>query len=604
MAKAPAKNWAYTTLGNNQSLTLQLDNSAASAADASGVTPIVINFEVVQWTGSWAINEIPESMCMLAIGRDANHVDQNAAIHSALSSMSSMLPAKVMLTFGPQSEFSPNDRTEAGDRLWPTSENVIFDGYYVGFSLPKIRGKITFVVHLLHWLTDMNFTSSLSSISHPENHESLTFPSIIAPLPTGQSGIGDQGTFLGSLIGGPSVVDDLNKGGDIWGTLKDFMWGMTQIEGFQPLGETENAISAADNNAQCVDLLKKNDRAAKALARFESPVWAGPLQSLPYKYSLNLTMIGLNVDEAKYGIAKATSYLLAGEVVHLTLWDAMIGKFCPEFGIDICPMIDRAVAVASCPGYSGGIWRTITPDEYDYLDQTGTLPKPLRAVVAHGAVQSETGISVTDKATGDPSSIAGAYASDAVGDSDGAILYVRVPTWIGEICASPSNLGYTTGVLNNAATQTATTPTVTPPVPPAMSNGKPPTPANLIPQAATLLQQYARCVFIQNSLRGRVGTISGKLRFDIGPGSHLKILGSPEKFIGAEDELGSNIYGQVTRVTCEIDAEGRRASTSFVLSHVRTEAENGAERTSIDHHPFYGNNVMTGAPLLPAYEMK
>ena len=61
------------------------------------------------------------------------------------------------------------------------------------------------------------------------------------------------------------------------------------------------------------------------------------------------------------------------------------------------------------------------------------------------------------------------------------------------------------------------------------------------------------------------------------------------------------MYGQVVRVTYEIDAENRTARTSFMLSHLRTEKENESDATSIDRHPLFGDSVVAGSPLVPAY---
>jgi hypothetical protein len=560
------------------------------------------SFQVVQWTASFAINQVPESMCMLAIGRNARNVKQLATAHTAASSLSSMVTAQVFFTPGPGSEFSPD-----GSK-WPQGEQMIFDGYFVGLSYPKIEGKVTIVAHLIHWSVDLGFTSTLSAISHPENPESMTFPAIVQPLPSNQSGSGDPGVWVSQFLAGPSIHDDLTATQDVWAALKNFMCAMSNSTGFQPTwGAGGSALAAAG-----VDVIKVNNRAARALSRIEGPGSncgqqgdsGGPaVPNVNYKYGKPLKLQSVTEDQAWYGIANATSYSWASEMVHLTAWDALIGMYCPMFGFDFCPQIDRAIMSASCPGYNVDVWRTLTPDEYDYVDQNGTLPKPLRAVVAHGSVHGETGFNQTEAATSNPSSVAGAFGSKAQSDGDGAIIYVRVPEWIGEICNSASNARYTTGVGNNSPTLTSTNliGTALSAVNAIVANLDK-TVSQMLDQANTLCAQYAQFAFIQNSLRGRVGTISGKLRFDIGPGCYLKILGSPEKFIGAEDGLAATLYGQVNRVTCEIDAEGRRASTSFVISHLRNDKENKDPRTSIDHHPLYGNNVALGAPLLPAYE--
>jgi hypothetical protein len=118
-----------------------------------------------------------------------------------------------------------------------------------------------------------------------------------------------------------------------------------------------------------------------------------------------------------------------------------------------------------------------------------------------------------------------------------------------------------------------------------------------------LLDCYAKMIFNQNALRGRSGNFSGRLRFDIAPGSHVKITGSPEPFIGNTDALAANTYGQVARVTIEIDAENRRAATAFQTLYLRNDAENASDRTSIADHPFFPGAIGKGGfPLRPEFE--
>ena len=113
-----------------------------------------------------------------------------------------------------------------------------------------------------------------------------------------------------------------------------------------------------------------------------------------------------------------------------------------------------------------------------------------------------------------------------------------------------------------------------------------------------MYDDYARAVYIHQALRGRTGQLNGKLRFDIAPGSTVKIEGTSEPFL-KDDGLGYNLIGDVIRVTIAINAESAQASTAFQLGNVRTESENEDDLTSIDQHPLYTTKFL-GAPLVPA----
>jgi hypothetical protein len=46
-----------------------------------------------------------------------------------------------------------------------------------------------------------------------------------------------------------------------------------------------------------------------------------------------------------------------------------------------------------------------------------------------------------------------------------------------------------------------------------------------------------------------------------------------------------------------VDAEQPMIGTSFHLSHIRSEKENGDDRTSVDSHPLY-KDTFKGCPLV------
>ena len=120
-------------------------------------------------------------------------------------------------------------------------------------------------------------------------------------------------------------------------------------------------------------------------------------------------------------------------------------------------------------------------------------------------------------------------------------------------------------------------------------------------QSRELYNRWAQAVYHTEMLRGRQGALVGKLRFDIAPGSVVRIAGSPERFLGAEDALAATWVGYVERVVVAINSEDPQASTSFEFSHLRTEEENEDEsgRFSLSQHPLYGNHTVAGAPLIP-----
>jgi hypothetical protein len=100
-----------------------------------------------------------------------------------------------------------------------------------------------------------------------------------------------------------------------------------------------------------------------------------------------------------------------------------------------------------------------------------------------------------------------------------------------------------------------------------------------------------------------VATISGKLRFDISPGALLRVQRQHEKALSTKFDFGTDLFGHVNRVTFNINSESQLAGTTFQLTSVRTERENTEDRTSVDKHPLFGDDIFLGCPMhLPELE--
>ena len=99
------------------------------------------------------------------------------------------------------------------------------------------------------------------------------------------------------------------------------------------------------------------------------------------------------------------------------------------------------------------------------------------------------------------------------------------------------------------------------------------------------------------SLKGRVGELSGKLRFDISPGSNVLVHAAGARNIDNADQIQEDIYATVTQVSYVINAESQKAGTAFSLAHIRSASENTSPATSVRHPPLYAN-AWPGARLV------
>jgi hypothetical protein len=95
----------------------------------------------------------------------------------------------------------------------------------------------------------------------------------------------------------------------------------------------------------------------------------------------------------------------------------------------------------------------------------------------------------------------------------------------------------------------------------------------------------------------------GKLRFDICPGTTLLVKSKGELKSEGVDELASDLYGLVSRVTVTINSEQASAATTLELTNIRTDVENQQDRFSLASHPFFDDNFFETAPLVPSLEV-
>ena len=97
---------------------------------------------------------------------------------------------------------------------------------------------------------------------------------------------------------------------------------------------------------------------------------------------------------------------------------------------------------------------------------------------------------------------------------------------------------------------------------------------------------------MSNAINGRLGSFTTKLRYDIAPGTILKLERGPENPFDTSSYMRLPVtnVAQVSRVSNNINAESGIASTTFEVVHVRTEEENKDESGmySTDEHPFFG----------------
>lgn len=537
-----APNWCVTDLQSDGVLTLELAGRV---------------FPVVQYVGSFAVNEIPTASCMLAVGRNTRSPGAAASSPAHRALLSVPRYAHAVVRFRPLGEATPTARWSGGSR-------VIFDGRFTGLGLRRASGKIYLVAHLTHWLVDLAGSSTLSADSHPSTPLQLTDPAVFEPV-AGAAGASRLPVYLHEHVGYAVAHDAVKR--DLWEAIKGLLCALANRKRTEPGCTT------------CGPSGTRNDLALAALRRIEGGGKA--CGKAPSAHHRPLALQTRGIEEVTDSVVDALQAQGVDSWAGMTFWDALVGGVFPLFNLVLLPRVDTAIVAADAPTIRAS-YRAIEPEDQDSFDLSGLIARPLAGVGVFARYDGRTGAALGE--SGEPCAGGCFTVPPVAGAPPGAMLYVGAPAWLTGVSAAEVPPPGTHHV------ETATTPAK-----------KKAVKKSWVDQIGDLYRDYAQAVFVAQELRGRTGPLSGRLRFDLCPGSRVVVRSRPERFLGGADDLAIEMHGSINRVTIAVNAESGAASTAFQLTHLRTAWENAQDRASVAAHPLYGRDVFLGAPLVDGW---
>jgi len=543
-------------------------------------------FEVAKFSSDWGLNDIPTAKCVLAIGRNAANGIVEAKIHQHLDELKEFVEVKVF--FSADGEWSRKYD-------WPPGEFLIFEGKIQGIGFQKVSGKVELVAHLQHWLMDLNYGSSVNAGMHPILPAEYTFGAIYDHL------WGPPGAATGAFATQPAGIAATALADVITvDTVRDDLWGQAIKPMLCSLARQEGVV-LNDNIAgeDCFDMeaeLSPSKTSIAALKRIEGissdSGCSSELSCYTPKLSMNLP------DGAEYiphtvgdAIAEAISNTAISSLVRSTMWSKLV-EYGEVFHFDVIPLVDSAIVVPKTFGLRNTWCKKIKATDYATVVLNSAIDKPIRGVAVIGlGLDAYYGAFSTNAALG----IGGCYSPDPPPEN-GMIHIIRPPRWLAGLPGEGHSPSKTTGTKGSRPISTSTTPqnTLTNA---AKGNKDGRDRDDIVRDITELYEAYARAMYIQNVLRTRAGTLSGKLRFDIAPGSVVEIEGTSDKFLSAGDNAAQTLIGTVVRVSVAINAEKAKAGTAFRIRDLRTISENEDDRTSSEDHPLY-TTIFKGAPLV------
>ena len=517
-----------------------------------------VKVPVTKATVSYAMNTIPFGtiVCPVGVSTRGGGLEESPA-HDLLKNNKWPQPITLHVEVN-QSESS------AVRKHLANGEYTIFEGYVSGAAIKRTINGFTASFEITHWLSDLNHGSAISAASHPDNPSRFSF-SASFKLESGGAG--------GTKHWTPRCLAEgiFNKSDP-----QEDLWEKCILKWFKALASEERLQTRGDCKVGPNDSQTKVVQ--KALDKF---VVGEPALKFLKGYDEGIHNIW---DEFTYATFNATTNrnALAG-VAHTTIWDKLVNNFAANFMFKIIPHPKEARVVPFLPIVKDNWKVTRRPDDegdytiyakdIDYLDTAQQIIRPVRAYMLYGGIGFIAGGNLHGgqmKDNIDDKFLGGCYVNDK--QPEGMVIIKRLPRYL-------ENVVHPNRKTKDKSIKVKTTNNQPDEAKDSGDNDA----KDRKKEVLSYADKLAEFMYFNEMLKGRRGQLSGPLRFDIAPGSCVKIQGA-----GIEeypDNLKiTDAWAHVVKITHYLDAETPRAGTAFHLSHIHTDIEHDVVP---DKHPLY-----------------
>lgn len=423
-------------------------------------------------------------------------------------------------------------------------ERKVFEGYTAGAPYQRTYNTAAFSVGVVGWLDDLRNSSAMSSafaVGTPSDFFASASSSITGAALFAASAAGEEITGAAA---------------DVWGAIDSALTILCTKGLYTALGDT----AATEGGMVRPIGFDQNTSAVNALARFSGNVLPLALTSgrLP-------DSVDQHIGDFLFGLEGSD-----------TVWGKIMG-LADLYGFSIIPLVDDAKAAAYVPFLqSGMITKEIKANEYAGFSRAAYSRDEIRGAILMGAGASIT--NVIDGVNKGQMKTTAHY----VLEEEGQIFIGAAPRWLSADVSAETWTPRTTGASGKGVRATG-----------VAGGGGDPTENedfNDHKAAETVGKKYARHVYLANVLAQRNARLTGMVRFDIGPGTPVKIE------TGGTDVYGSKyLYGGVKAVTISAETRSPRVSTDFEIENYHVQDEDDTAATG---HPLFGAPYL-GDPLVP-----
>jgi hypothetical protein len=528
--------------------------------------------DVVSISATFALNAVPAATVAVATGK--NMQNKPATIHEEIKQLKPRDKAVVLLkVVSDDPDLKKLADASAAERV------VIFEGYYMGLGYQRSYNSANYTLQLVHWLDDLNCSSMLNGNWHPGVPRDLAQAANNDVLM--MRGGSNYAQIKPVVDVEHKVLNAYNISHDLWGlALKPIFEEITTLSHPKEQDASRQAADEEDKNG--------NNAAAKAaLSRIPGDA--------PKPAKLPMYLGALEADLVNNAANEGISSIAGSNWAYSSFWSKMIGEFGPEFLFAISPGVTFANVI---PFFSGlrDEWKIIKGSDYGYANFNVSVQHLIESIEIRYPQPSTSNIWTSGEGAASISYYYPWGRYPATNDVfRGQIVIKDPPVWLSN--AVPNGL-YSPGTTGIGGDSQPGDTAATPGDAPAAPSGGAPAPAAAERQFkdANILDRYAEHWYKSEVLAQRYGELSGKLRFDIAPGSIVQVE-APDTSIGDENV---KMYAAVVSASYVIDAEKPAAGTSFTLISLRTETENNDAdlKLTSKEPPLYPEGTWSGGPLV------
>lgn len=525
--------------------------------------------DIVSMSATFGLNAIPTASMVVAVGKDPVR-GRNATIHATRPQLKPRDPVMVFLTMIPES----GDTSKI-----PGKEYKIFEGYLSGIGYQRSHNSANFVINAVHWLDDLNNSGALTGNWMPGAAYDLAQAALYNVLSPGGGALG---------LGTPTL--DPRREVVNLGNLQNDMWSDVIKPIYIKLAEwAKGRQQALDANG--------NGGGTNSAAIGPTVLGPGALMRMPgdgaaYYTPVALDLNGLSGSEIEDCIRVGLQIIDTNSFAYTTFWNKLVGETAPQFFFAISPAVDWALPIPFFAGLNKE-WKTIKADEYSYANFNANMSQLLESVDVfypiNNSMTNSSGLGSVSGAVGLEKPL-GFYPPDVAQDKQGLKLYKEPPGWLSNPVQWNRKSVRTTGEGSPVPGDMAA---------PNFGEGSSPikSPRAMLEmiKGSGVIRRLAEHWYKSELLYQRYGEMSGYLRFDIAPGSIVKIE-TPPRDIKWYGDAQNHMFATVTQVSYSINAERAMAGTSFSLAHIRTEAENNDEKITNSYPPMFLEK-WSGGPL-------